>query len=116
MRMFIKMGRANVRIRREMLGNFERDYFQIEVDGKLEVSSCYGSSMANLMVESGDLPIGIVRNLSIRGLCSSDYHILDREIIEDSGDKKKILLRGSLFVSDLKQKINDAFMIASMGN
>ena len=115
--MFIKMERANVRIGRENYGNIERDYFQIEVDGKLEVSSCYGSSMANLMMMSGDLPIAFVRNLASRGVTSSDYKIIDGELIDkESGDKKKISPVGLVEVLRLRQRIDDAFAMASLGN
>ncbi len=114
--MCIKMERANVRIGGEDSNGISFYYFQIEIDGKLKVNPRYGSSMASNLISGGLLPVAIVRGLSKNGVSALDYNLIDGEIIEESGDKKRISPLGRVFASDLTQKINMEFARAVMGN
>ena len=100
-----KMATGTIRIGRESYEEeCDMDYFQIEIDGKLKISSVYPALVSETLVSSGDLASALVKNLLDQNI--NNYQILDGEIIdENSRETRKINRRGPLLVSVLTKQM-----------
>jgi hypothetical protein len=82
------MKTAEILMGREITENVSIDHYQLVVDGKLALYSRYGSRMAQLM--HIDIAEAIARELSVRGITTTDYEVKDRQIVDtETGNRRK---------------------------